>query len=141
MELRTGFNCIDNILRGGIKKDELFVLCGTKPPEINWPETIAANWHELPERDKYYAMHYKTDGVDTVDYFQNCKELHFWYRLQEMRHKDKGIVTEIVALYIWDADKGPVEVTDITPHFQCFQTKVFTDIFGSDIKRMYGKHH
>lgn len=139
MELRTGFNCIDNIIHGGFKASELFTLCAMKAPEVNWRETAAMNWPHRKDRDAHYAMHYKIDGVDTLDYFQNCKELHFWYKLQEMRRKDKGIVTEIITLYVWDAEKGPVEVEDIIPHFQHFQRQVFANIFQNDIDKMYGK--
>lgn len=118
MELTTGFKVLDHILAGGFKNGEIATIFGSsKIPEVNWTETIKHRWPHTKQIPYYYGLHYKFNGVDTINYFKNSKELQFWYKLHEIYRKNKQQITEIIALYIWDVE-GPVIVDDIAPHFE-----------------------
>ena len=117
MDVKTGFKIIDNILATGFKKDELVVFLA-KAPEVNWLETIRQRWPQAKQIPYYYGLHYKFNGIDNINYFKNSKELQFWYKLHEIYRKNKQQVTEIINLYIWDNEIGPVIVDDILPHIQ-----------------------
>ena len=118
---------------------ELSIFAARVAPEPNWRVNVGMNWPHHWAVKAHYALHYKFQGVDTVTYFKNCKELHFWHKLHEMYRVNKGQETEIITLYMWDVEKGPVEIEDMTPHFQYFRTQAFEDIFTNGINPFNNK--
>ncbi len=85
MELNTGFALLDRILKGGIKQGEMAIVTAASP-NTSLLKSIAANWRV----DSNYALHYKMNGVDTIEYFKNSRELYFWKHLHEIYRKRKN---------------------------------------------------
>ena len=89
-----------------------------------WRRRVEKRWKFINDKKThYYCAHITINGKHALKFLRDIVELQYWYKQCDSEFQIDQTVTEIIALYMYDEERGVLEIDDIMPHIG-YQTKI-----------------